>query len=400
VNTPYYIARRYLVSKSSNNAINFMSFLAAFGVFVSAASLFVVLSGFSGLKDYSLGFISYTSPDLKVSSISGKSFILNESDFVSLSNSSLFSSTSRAVEERVLISSNKNSQIIQLKGVDEFFPRSVVDSVLVEGEWIAQGKNELVVGWGVANSLGLEVLDNINAPMVYAPKPGSGQVLSVDDAFTSSVFLTTGVFQINEESNNSVVYTSLSDTQKLLGYASSQVSSVDFYLHASANETKAIEEIKAVLGDSFLVKTRLAQNDTLYKMLNTEQAAVYLIFTLVVIIALFNVVGALIMMILEKRKDLRVLLSLGLVKKEIGQVFFYQGVLISVAGSFFGVVVGFCLVLLQQKFSLFMITPSLAYPVSVSVMTFFVVLFTVVFLGGVASKIASLQALRSVENEF
>jgi len=400
VNTPYYIARRYLVSKSSNNAINFMSFLAAFGVFVSAASLFVVLSGFSGLKDYSLGFISYTSPDLKVSSISGKSFILNESDFVSLSNSSLFSSTSRAVEERVLISSNKNSQIIQLKGVDEFFPRSVVDSVLVEGEWIAQGKNELVVGWGVANSLGLEVLDNINAPMVYAPKPGSGQVLSVDDAFTSSVFLTTGVFQINEESNNSVVYTSLSDAQKLLGYASSQVSSVDFYLHSPVNETKAIEEVRGVLGDSFVVKTRLAQNDTLYKMLNTEQAAVYLIFTLVVIIALFNVVGALIMMILEKRKDLRVLLSLGLVKKEIGQVFFYQGVLISVAGSFFGVVVGFCLVLLQQKFSLFMITPSLAYPVSVSVMTFVVVLFTVVFLGGVASKIASLQALRSLENEF
>lgn len=400
MNTPYYIARRYLVSKSSNNAINFMSFLAAFGVFVSAASLFVVLSGFSGLKDYSLGFISYTSPDLKVSSISGKSFILNESDFVSLSNSSLFSSTSRAVEERVLISSNKNSQIIQLKGVDEFFPRSVVDSVLVEGEWIAQGKNELVVGWGVANSLGLEVLDNINAPMVYAPKPGSGQVLSVDDAFTSSVFLTTGVFQINEESNNSVVYTSLSDAQKLLGYASSQVSSVDFYLHSPVNETKAIEEIRGVLGDSFVVKTRLAQNDTLYKMLNTEQAAVYLIFTLVVIIALFNVVGALIMMILEKRKDLRVLLSLGLVKKEIGQVFFYQGVLISVAGSFLGVVVGFCLVLLQQKFSLFMITPSLAYPVSVSVMTFVVVLFTVVFLGGVASKIASLQALRSLENEF
>ena len=400
MNTPYYIARRYLVSKSSNNAINFMSFLAAFGVFVSAASLFVVLSGFSGLKDYSLGFISYTSPDLKVSSISGKSFILNESDFVSLSNSSLFSSTSRVVEERVLISSNKNSQIIQLKGVDEFFPRSVVDSVLVEGEWIAQGKNELVVGWGVANSLGLEVLDNINAPMVYAPKPGSGQVLSVDDAFTSSVFLTTGVFQINEESNNSVVYTSLSDAQKLLGYASSQVSSVDFYLHSPVNETKAIEEVRGVLGDSFVVKTRLAQNDTLYKMLNTEQAAVYLIFTLVVIIALFNVVGALIMMILEKRKDLRVLLSLGLVKKEIGQVFFYQGVLISVAGSFLGVVVGFCLVLLQQKFSLFMITPSLAYPVSVSVMTFVVVLFTVVFLGGVASKIASLQALRSLENEF
>jgi len=397
VNTPFYIARRYLVSKSSNNAINFMSFLAAFGVFVSAASLFVVLSGFSGLKDFSLGFISYTSPDLKASANSGKTFLLDEKDYRILSGLSSFSSVSRAVEERVLVSTNKNSQIVQLNGVDEFFPLSIVDSILVEGNWVNQGEKGLVAGWGVANNLGLELLDNINAPMVYAPKPGSGQVLSVEDAFASSVFLTLGVFEINEETNNSVIYTSLSTAQELLGYDSSQVSSVNFYLHNSVNEALAIEEIKGVLGDSFVVKTRLAQNDTLYKMLNTEQAAVYLIFTLVVIIALFNVVGALIMMILEKRSDLQVLLSFGLVKKEISRVFFYQGVLISVAGSFSGVFVGFCLVLLQQNFSLFMITPSLAYPVSVSAMTFVVVFFTVVVLGGLASKIASSQALKTLK---
>ena len=397
MNTPFYIARRYLVSKSSNNAINFMSFLAAFGVFVSAASLFVVLSGFSGLKDFSLGFISYTSPDLKASANSGKTFLLDEKDYRSLSGLSSFSSVSKAIEERVLVSTNKNSQIVQLKGVDSFFPLRVIDSILVEGTWINQGEKELVAGWGVANSLGLELLDNINAPVVYAPKPGSGQVLSVEDAFASSVFLTLGIFEINEETNNSVVYTSLSTAQELLGYDSSQVSSVNFYLHNSINEALAIEEIKGVLGDSFVVKTRLAQNDTLYKMLNTEQAAVYLIFTLVVIIALFNVVGALIMMILEKRSDLRVLLSLGLVKKEISRVFFYQGVLISVAGSLSGVFVGFCLVLLQQNFSLFMITPSLAYPVSVSAMTFVVVFFTVVVLGGLASKIASSQVLKALK---
>ena len=397
MNTPFYIARRYLVSKSSNNAINFMSFLAAFGVFVSAASLFVVLSGFSGLKDFSLGFISYTSPDLKASANSGKTFLLDEKDYRSLSGLSSFSSVSKAIEERVLVSTNKNSQIVQLKGVDSFFPLRVIDSILVEGTWINQGEKELVAGWGVANSLGLELLDNINAPVVYAPKPGSGQVLSVEDAFASSVFLTLGIFEINEETNNSVVYTSLSTAQELLGYDSSQVSSVNFYLHNSINEALAIEEIKGVLGDSFVVKTRLAQNDTLYKMLNTEQAAVYLIFTLVVIIALFNVVGALIMMILEKRSDLRVLLSLGLVKKEISRVFFYQGVLISVAGSLSGVFVGFCLVLLQQNFSLFMITPSLAYPVSVSAMTFVVVFFTVVVLGSLASKIASSQALKALK---
>jgi len=400
VNTSYYIARRYLVSRSSNNAINFMSLLAGVGVFVSAASLFVVLAGFNGLKDFSLGFISYTSPDLKVSANSGKSFFLSEKKFVEISGLSLFSGVSKSVEERVLISTNKNNQVVRLKGVDGLFPSSIVDSILVEGHWVNQEESVIVAGWGVANSLGLEVLDNINAPVLYAPRPGSGQVLSVDDAFASSAFITSGVFEINEESNNNLVYTSLSAAQELLGYAPSQISSLNFYLHSSVNEVLAVEEIKAVLGNSFLVKNRLAQNDTLYKMLNTEQAAVYLIFTLVVVIALFNVVGALIMMILEKRKDLAVLFSLGLVKKEIGQVFFYQGVLISVFGSLFGVFVGFCLVVLQQSFSLFMITPSLAYPVSVSAMTFVVVLLTVVVLGSLASKLASLQTLKSLENKF
>jgi len=400
VNTSYYIARRYLVSRSSNNAINFMSLLAGVGVFVSAASLFVVLAGFNGLKDFSLGFISYTSPDLKVSANSGKSFFLSEKKFVEISGLSLFSGVSKSVEERVLISTNKNNQVVRLKGVDGLFPSSIVDSILVEGHWVNQEESVIVAGWGVANSLGLEVLDNINAPVLYAPRPGSGQVLSVDDAFASSAFITSGVFEINEESNNNLVYTSLSAAQELLGYAPSQISSLNFYLHSSVNEVLAVEEIKAVLGNSFLVKNRLAQNDTLYKMLNTEQAAVYLIFTLVVVIALFNVVGALIMMILEKRKDLAVLFSLGLVKKEIGQVFFYQGVLISVFGSLFGVFVGFCLVVLQQGFSLFMITPSLAYPVSVSAMTFVVVLLTVVVLGSLASKLASLQTLKSLENKF
>lgn len=400
MNTSYYIARRYLVSRSSNNAINFMSLLAGVGVFVSAASLFVVLAGFNGLKDFSLGFISYTSPDLKVSANSGKSFFLSEKKFVEISGLSLFSGVSKSVEERVLINTNKNNQVVRLKGVDGLFPTSIVDSILVEGRWVNQEESVIVAGWGVANSLGLEVLDNINAPVLYAPRPGSGQVLSVDDAFASSAFITSGVFEINEESNNNLVYTSLSAAQELLGYAPSQISSLNFYLHSSVNEVLAVEEIKAVLGNSFLVKNRLAQNDTLYKMLNTEQAAVYLIFTLVVVIALFNVVGALIMMILEKRKDLAVLFSLGLVKKEIGQVFFYQGVLISVFGSLFGVFVGFCLVVLQQSFSLFMITPSLAYPVSVSAMTFVVVLLTVVVLGSLASKLASLQTLKSLENKF
>ena len=161
----------------------------------------------------------------------------------------------------------------------------------------------------------------------------------------------------------------------------------------------AIAKIKNILGDSFIYKNRLAQHDTLYKMLNTERAAVYLIFTLVIIIALFNVVGALIMMILEKRNDLKVLVGLGLLKSEISKVFFYQGLLISVTGSVLGMLFGFFLVLLQDSFSLFMITPLLAYPVSVSANTFMVVFVTVVLLGGLASKIASSQVVKALRSK-
>tara|TARA_B100001996_G_scaffold212490_1_gene163143 strand:+ start:231 stop:1424 length:1194 start_codon:yes stop_codon:yes gene_type:complete len=397
VNTPFYIARRYLVSKSSNNAINVMSFLAAFGVFVSAAALFVVLSGFAGLKDYTLGFVSYASPDLKVEASLGKSFELNKEDYQKLSSLSSFSSIYRAVQERVLIATEKNKQIVLLTGVDKFFPANTIDSLLVRGRWIAENEKELVVGWGVGNNLGLEVFDNINPPVVYAPKPGRGQILAVNDAFNQSSFLTVGTFEINEEKNNLEAFTSLSALQSLLNYKPSEITSLNFYFNGLSQEGVVVEKIKNILGDSFIYKNRLAQHDTLYKMLNTERAAVYLIFTLVIIIALFNVVGALIMMILEKRRDLKTLITLGLMKAQIKQVFFLQGLLISVSGSVFGVLFGFLLVQLQSSFSLFMITPSLAYPVSFSANTFVVVFLTVVFLGGLASKLASSQATKALD---
>tara|TARA_B100000700_G_scaffold204108_1_gene224452 strand:- start:203 stop:913 length:711 start_codon:yes stop_codon:yes gene_type:complete len=235
-------------------------------------------------------------------------------------------------------------------------------------------------------------------PVVYAPKPGSGQILSVNDAFRSMPFLSVGVFEINEELNNTEAFASLNVVQKLLGYKANQYSSVNFYFSDGTKEALAVEKIKAVLGDSFVFKNRLAQHDTLYKMLNTEQAAVYLIFTLVIIIALFNVIGALIMMILEKRDDLKVLIGLGYLKSQVSNIFFYQGLMISGLGAVFGIFIGYGLVLLQDSLSLFMITPSLAYPVSVSANSFLVVFATVVILGGIASRIASSQTTKALKN--
>jgi len=375
-----------------------MSFLAVFGVFISSTALFVVLAGFNGLKDYTLEFISYASPDLTVSATAGKSFSLSGDGLKKLASLKEFSAVYPSIKERVLIRSNRGSQIVQLNGVGLGFPSEVVDSLVVEGRWVQEKENEIVVGWGVANNLGLETYDNINMPVVYAPRPGSGQILSVSDAFRSMPFLSVGVFELNEELNNSEVYTSLSAAQSLLGYKEDRIGSINLYFSASTEEKRAVEKIKAVIGEGFVFKNRLAQHDVLYKMLNTEQAAVYLIFTLVVVIALFNVVGALIMMILEKRADLKTLIKLGYVKSQVAKIFLYQGLMISVLGALFGVFVGYLLVFLQDSYSLFMITPSFAYPVSVSANTFFVVFVTVVFFGGIASFVASSQTTKALES--
>ena len=135
-----------------------MSFLAAFGVFVSAAALFVVLSGFAGLKDYTLEFVSYASPDLKVEASLGKSFQVSSDDYKELSSLSDFSSVHKAVQERVLVATDKNSQIVLLTGVGGAFPESTIDSLLVKGRWIAENEKELVVGWGVHPNLVLSIV--------------------------------------------------------------------------------------------------------------------------------------------------------------------------------------------------------------------------------------------------
>jgi lipoprotein-releasing system permease protein len=149
------------------------------------------------------------------------------------------------------------------------------------------------------------------------------------------------------------------------------------------------DEIQNILGNKVVLKNRAQLNDALYKMLNTEYLAVYLIFTLVLIIALFNVIGSIIMMILDKKKNLNTLFNLGATLKDIRKVFFYQGVLMTFIGGFVGLGIGFVLILLQQTFSLIMITPSLAYPVSLKAINFGIVFLTISVLGIIASKIAS-----------
>lgn len=394
---PLYIAKRYLRSKSSNNAINFITYIAIIGVILGAASLFIVLSGFAGLKDFTLKFSSVVDPDLKAETVVGKSFILNEAQLSKLNAIDEIALYSKIIEERAFVAFEDKTYLANIKGVDKHFQNVVaIDSVIDYGSWLDQKSNQIVVGWGIANNLSMGVLDYSKTVNIYVPKSGKGQVTSTKNAFNSVRTLNVGIFSINEELDDHYVFTSLDLAQNLLGYKPNQISSIEFKLKEAADETIVKQKIQNALGDHVIVKNRAQLNDALYKMLNTENLAVYLIFTLVLIIAFFNIIGSLIMMMLDKKKSLNTLFNIGATVKDIRKIFFLQGSLMSVVGGLIGLGVALIISILQKAFGLVMITPSLAYPITIKIENFFIVFFTISVLGIIASKIASVRITKAL----
>jgi len=204
------------------------------------------------------------------------------------------------------------------------------------------------------------------------------------------------VFDINEKINDTYVYGSIDLAQQLLRYKENQITGIEFRLTNSADKEAVKEKLQTILGDNVIIKNREQLNDALYKMLNTENLAVYLIFTLVLIIALFNVIGSIIMMILDKKKTLNTLFNLGATLKDIRRVFFLQGSLMTILGGIVGIVIGFLIVVLQKTFALVMITSTLPYPVTLKFENVVIVFLTISVLGVLASKIASVRITKSL----
>lgn len=397
MNFSLYIAKRYLFTKSKNNAINIISIIAAFGIIVGSASLFIVLSGFSGLKDFSLQFSTYSDPDLKLFPAQGKTIIFSEGDFQKLKNIDGIASYSKVIEERVVLNNDVKNEIVTLKGVDQNYPQATIDSMLVEGQWMESGTDQIVTGWGTSHALSIGVFDFSNPLKIYVPRPGQGQLTSLKGAYNVINVANSGVFQINQEIDNSIVFTNFDTAKDLLEYNDNQVSAIELIVSKDIKTVR--HDIETAFGNSIIIKDRAQLNDALYKMLNTENLAVYLIFTLILIIALFNVIGSIIMMILDKKKNLNTLYNLGASITDIRRIFFLQGSLMSVVGGFLGVCIGYVLIVNQihgPDALKVMLTPSLPYPATLKLSNFIVVIITITILGILASKIASTRITKTL----
>jgi lipoprotein-releasing system permease protein len=390
LNFSLYIAKRYLFSKSNNNAINIITGIASLGIIVGTLALFVVMSVFSGLKVFSLSFSNDFDPDLKVFPTKGKTINISNSQENQLKKVKDIAVYSKITEERVLFYFNGKEIVTYLKGVDANFTKTnVVSKNLFNGEWLSPKTPEVVVGYGISEKLSLGLFDFNNPFEVYVPRKGKAIIESEAEAFNRSKLVPIGIYAISEDLDSKYVFCDLELAQKLLEYKPNEVSAIEIKIDSLADENTVIEKLNTIFKNKVIIKNRSEQNSTLYKMLNTENIAVYLIFTLVIIIALFNLVGALIMMILDKKGNLKTLFNLGAEIKELKKIFLFQGSLLSVFGGIIGLVLGIIIVLIQQKFKVVMITSTLAYPVVFSIQNVLIVFSTIVLLGVLSSWIAS-----------
>ncbi|WP_454981197.1 ABC transporter permease [Capnocytophaga haemolytica] len=378
-----------MFAKSSQNVINIINRVTAFVVVLGTAALFIVLAGFAGLKSFTVSFSTTFDPDLKIFPKTGKYLNFSEADSIALRQVVSIAHYSKVIEEQVFLTHNQKNHIAYIKGVDEEYPLvNEVDSLLVLGGWELSPPN-VVVGATIFNNLGLNFADPSSPLQIVVPKSGKGSILNEKMPYREALSVVQGVYQLTEELDKKYVFSSLDEARFVLGLSPRQVSAIEVKLEPNATEAQAVSEIESIFNHQVVVKNRVQLNDALYRMLNTENIAVYLIFILVLVIALFNLVGAIIMMILDKGDDLHTLFALGMTPRQLESVFFWQGTMASVVGAVIGIVLGTVVVLLQLHFGFVRISPTLSYPVAIEPLNVVVVFITIVVLGLIASWIAS-----------
>ena len=390
MNLSFYIAKRYAVSFSKNKAINIITGIASVGIIASTMALFVFLSVFSGLKEFSLNFANVSDPDLRVETTSGKTFFINPKQEELLFKSKHIASYSKIIEERVYFMYDNKELVAHIKGVDNRY-NQVTDfnKHLYAGEWFEPNSENVVVGADISRKLGLGLFDYNNALEAYAPKPGKGDIEKPEEAFNKSLLFPSGIYSINEELDGKYVFCSIGLAQYFLGLKKNEITNIEIKLKPNSSENVVREELNSIFGSTIKIKNRAQLNDSLYKMLQSENLFIYLFSTLVVILTLFCLAGAIVMIIIDKRDNLKTLYNIGVTQTAIRSIFFTQGIIITLFGLTIGLSLAIAIILLQQQYSFIMITPTMPYPVLFEWQNMVIVIMTILILGIVSSWIAS-----------
>ena len=394
MNFPFYIARRYLFSKKSHNAINIISMVSVCGVVVATIALVCALSVYNGFNDLVSTLFSSFDPELKITPRTGKVFDPQDSQIEKVKKLPSIDVWCEVLEDNALVRYDNRQVVAVVKGVDKSFEQlASIDSVLVDGNFILQDDvvDYAIPGIGMASALGVNA--GYLSPMeFYAPKRDEKVNLSNPaTSFQVSYAYAGAVFCINQQVyDENYILVPISLTRELFKYET-EVSSIEIKLRPSSNFSSDKDEITSILGKDFIVQDRFEQQEASYKMMQIEKWMTFLILSFILAIALFNVVGSLSMLMIEKQEDVKTLRNMGASDSLISRIFLFEGWMIAGFGALIGILIGIILCLIQQEFGLLKLGQTTgafivdAYPVRVALSDVITVFITVVSIGFIAA---------------
>ena len=390
MNFSFFIAKRYFTTNKSSSFVHIISWVSLFGVAIGTAALILVLSVFNGFEDLVLSMYNSFDPHLKITSAEGKTFNPEQARNRLLTVEEI-ENTAFVLEEKVLLKYQEKEYIATAKGVsEEYLQLTNFDSLLVDGEYINnfENNNVAVVGRGVAYYLSMSIGTMFEQLQVFVPNRNSKTLLNPATAFEQSSVLPVGIFGVQAEVDAAYIITPLLFVQQLAN-RNNEVSAIEIKLKDEGQMIALQEKLQTALGDKYTIRNRLQQQDFLYKILNTEKLAVFLILTFIMIIATFNIIGSLSMLMLDKKKDIATLRSLGCRVQDIQSLFFKKSMLTILLGAGIGLLIGLGIAFLQQTFGFvsmgggsFVIS---TYPVAIKLMDVLLVSATVITIGVLAS---------------
>jgi len=387
-----YIARRYLFAKKSHHIINYISIISVIGVMLTTAALIIVLSVFNGFESLVISLFNSFNPELIIKPKQGKTFHLDNFPSSEIKNIKGVKYFCPVIEENALVKYKNHQAIVKIKAVDTSFAKmSQMDTLMAQGHFVLEDgrQNYMVLGYGVAYKIQSRLSDFYTPIEIYLPDKNKSSGNKIEDSFIKASIYPSGYFSIRQDFDESYVFVPFRLLHELLNQGD-LISSIELGLKKNADRKMVQRQIERLTGAKFIVKNRLEQQALLLKVMQSEKAIVYLILGFILLIATFNIIGSISMLIVDKRKDMDTLKALGAGKRLILGIFAWEGMMISLAGGFIGLFLGGAIAYLQQEFGLISLGDGgtgfvvSAYPVQILLSDFAKVLFMVLFMSALS----------------
>ena len=367
-----------------------MNMIAVIVISFSTASLFIVLSAFSGLKTFGLSFTNKFDPDFRIKPRSEKKLILSNEQLSKINLIPSIVESSPVLENKVVLNFKGKTMMAVLRGVGQNYSKIVqLDSLLISGSWFNAGYSEVIIGSSISRILNLGVYDYSDLLKITVPRKSNKTTINFDP-FKSETALVAGIYSSIDNMSRFYIFSDLDFARKIFQKKLDEFDFIDLKVQGSPDIEDLADEIFKLLDTPVNIESRKELNSAVYKMMNTENIILYFVFSLIVIISLFSLFGSIIIMYLDKKREFFIFHAIGIVPKQIWQIFFFLGCCISWVGSFLGFIMGFIIIIIQKNFPfIYVPSTSLAYPVEIQFENCLAVLLTVFILGSATSLVAT-----------